>query len=168
MWCWKLSHTSFTSVSSKAHVREGYGSNLAYRSGCTSKGIELLPAPAELAHAQHAQFTARLRKWGLSSGEVIVRTGDFCEHPDVKSWMSNADLVLVNNWAFSAQCKCFYLDSRYSDADFVFQLGSKRETIPVIPRFTRASKDCVSQAICPVRFQTEPENGEFSYDLQLS
>jgi H3 lysine-79-specific histone-lysine N-methyltransferase len=73
------------------------------QSGCTSKGIELLSAPANLAHAQHTQFLARLRKWGLSSGEVIVRTGDFCEHPDVKSWMVTADVVLVNNWAFSAQ-----------------------------------------------------------------
>ncbi|KDQ19819.1 hypothetical protein BOTBODRAFT_378872 [Botryobasidium botryosum FD-172 SS1] len=73
------------------------------QSGCNSKGIELQPIPSALGAVQLEQYHHRLRMWGLSSGPIELVPGDFCEHESVREWMKTADVVLVNNYAFSAQ-----------------------------------------------------------------
>ncbi|KAG8925772.1 Nucleosomal histone H3-Lys79 methylase [Tulasnella sp. 418] len=74
----------------------------ALQAGCIANGIEINPPPAALAKLQVAEFRKRLKMWGLRSGEVNIREGDFCEDEEVKKWMRQADVVLVNNWAFSS------------------------------------------------------------------
>lgn len=78
---------------------------VALQVGCTANGIEINPPPANLGALQVAQFRKRLRLWGLNAGSVCLRKGDFCEDLSVREWISKADVVLVNNWAFSAQCE---------------------------------------------------------------
>lgn len=59
---------------------------------------------AALAVKQETEFHARLRMWGLSAGEVTLRKGDFCASNEVSTWLSKADVVLVNNYIFDSAC----------------------------------------------------------------
>ncbi|KAG8864286.1 Nucleosomal histone H3-Lys79 methylase [Tulasnella sp. 330] len=74
----------------------------AMQTGCTANGIELNAPPAALGKLQVEQYKKRLKLWGVRSGDVNILEGNFCESSDVRDWLSCADLVLVNNWAFSS------------------------------------------------------------------
>lgn len=60
---------------------------------------------AALAEKQEIEFHARLRMWGLSAGDVTIRKGDFCSSDEVNTWISKADVVLVNNYIFDSARK---------------------------------------------------------------
>lgn len=70
--------------------------------GCESWGIEMMPNACELAEQQAKEFAARTRLWGLSTGKVTLLEGDFTETPQVVDVLKRADLVLVNNQAFTS------------------------------------------------------------------
>lgn len=72
------------------------------RAGCDSYGIELNPPVAALSFVQQREFAARLRMWGVTSGSVTLREGDFVESVEVSEWIRKADVVLVNNYIFSS------------------------------------------------------------------
>ncbi|KAG8897700.1 Nucleosomal histone H3-Lys79 methylase [Tulasnella sp. 403] len=74
----------------------------ALQVGCTANGIEINPPPAALGKLQVEQFQKRLRLWGLNAGPVTFRQGDLTEDLAVREWIAKADVVLVNNYAFSA------------------------------------------------------------------
>ncbi|KAG9007942.1 Nucleosomal histone H3-Lys79 methylase [Tulasnella sp. JGI-2019a] len=74
----------------------------AVQTGCTANGIELNAPPAALGKLQVEQYKKRLKLWGFTAGDVNLLEGDFCESADVRGWLAKADLVLVNNWAFSS------------------------------------------------------------------
>jgi H3 lysine-79-specific histone-lysine N-methyltransferase len=40
--------------------------------------------------------------WGVTSGSVTLREGDFVESVEVSEWVRKADVVLVNNYIFSS------------------------------------------------------------------
>jgi H3 lysine-79-specific histone-lysine N-methyltransferase len=72
--------------------------------GCESWGIEMMPNPCELAALQAKEFPARSRLWGLSVGDVHLLKGDFTNSPpEIESVFKRADVVLVNNQAFTPQ-----------------------------------------------------------------
>ena len=72
------------------------------QSGCDAYGCEVMSAPAKLAQAQILQSTARWRMWGLRGGNHLESwCADFTESDRVRSVIQNADVVLVNNYAFS-------------------------------------------------------------------
>ncbi|KAG9048164.1 Nucleosomal histone H3-Lys79 methylase [Tulasnella sp. UAMH 9824] len=73
----------------------------ALQCGCTSYGIEINENPADLGTAQVVQYYKRLQLWGLNAGQVDLVKGDMCNNPAVGEWIRKADVVLVNNWAFS-------------------------------------------------------------------
>lgn len=85
----------------------------ALQVGCTANGVEINPPPASLGRLQVEQFRKRLRLWGLNAGPVELRQGDFCEEFAVRSWIAKADVVLVNNWAFSAKREYFLFRATY-------------------------------------------------------
>jgi [histone H3]-lysine79 N-trimethyltransferase len=57
--------------------------------------------PCELANLQAAEFNARTCLWGLNAGAVNLLSGDMTTHPKVAEILRKADVVLVNNQAFT-------------------------------------------------------------------
>lgn len=70
--------------------------------GCESYGIEFEEIPAALANAQATELTARARLWGLDVGSVDLWQGDFFNSKKLSDILRRADVVLVNNQAFSS------------------------------------------------------------------
>lgn len=69
--------------------------------GCESWGIEMMENPCRLADLQRDEFAARARLWGLSVGKVHLLKGDFTEVGKINEVLKRADVVLVNNQAFT-------------------------------------------------------------------
>lgn len=69
--------------------------------GCESCGIEMMKNPCEFARLQAAEFAARTQLWGLDVGSVHLLEGDMTLHPEVPKILQRADVVLVNNQAFT-------------------------------------------------------------------
>ena len=69
--------------------------------GCESWGIEMMPNPCELAELQAQEFAARTQLWGIQTGEMHLLRGDMTSHPQVPGLLQRADVVLVNNQAFT-------------------------------------------------------------------
>ncbi|KAJ2162701.1 Nucleosomal histone H3-Lys79 methylase [Coemansia sp. RSA 552] len=75
---------------------------LAAQTMCRASGIEIMREPAQLAQHQAREFTRRMRHYGLSHGPVRIWQGDFCDNPNVQRVLPQADVVLVNNYAFDS------------------------------------------------------------------
>lgn len=71
--------------------------------GCESWGCEMMENPNTLAQLQAAEFPARCRLWGIKPGKVNLIHGDFLKNEDVKKILKRADVILVNNQAFTAE-----------------------------------------------------------------
>jgi H3 lysine-79-specific histone-lysine N-methyltransferase len=69
--------------------------------GCESWGIERMPNPSGLATKQVAEFVPRCKRWALKPGRATVIQGDFLLSPQVDAVLKRADVVLVNNQAFT-------------------------------------------------------------------
>lgn len=69
--------------------------------GCDSWGCEVMANPAKLAQAQAEEFPSRCRMWGINPGNVRIVQDDFTENSEIRSVLSRADVVLVNNQAFT-------------------------------------------------------------------
>ena len=70
--------------------------------GCESWGCEQTNNACELAQLQGAEFEARCRLWGLAVGEIHLEKGDFFENAAIGAILKRADVVLVNNQAFTS------------------------------------------------------------------
>lgn len=71
--------------------------------GCESWGIEMMPNPCDLAELQAKEFPARAKLWGLNVGAVRLLRGDFTENREIGAVLKKADVVLVNNQAFTPE-----------------------------------------------------------------
>ena len=71
--------------------------------GCESWGCEMMENACELAELQEKEFTARCRLWGLSVGAIHLERGDFMKNQSIHKILQKADVVLVNNQAFTPQ-----------------------------------------------------------------
>ena len=71
--------------------------------GCESWGCEMMENAADLAELQQAEFKARCRLWALSAGKVHLRRGDFLMEQSIIETLRKADVVLINNKAFTPQ-----------------------------------------------------------------
>lgn len=71
--------------------------------GCESWGCEMMENACNLADAQQVEFAARCRLWGIQAGEVRLERGDFLENQEIQKAMRRADVILVNNQAFTAK-----------------------------------------------------------------
>jgi H3 lysine-79-specific histone-lysine N-methyltransferase len=70
------------------------------QSGCTSYGIELMPAPAKVAREQLEQIKIRCRMWGIAFGNVELEEGDMLQSQRLTQLIPKADVILVNNKVF--------------------------------------------------------------------
>ncbi|PFH57006.1 hypothetical protein XA68_15647 [Ophiocordyceps unilateralis] len=71
--------------------------------GCDSWGCEVMDNACNLAEAQTNEFAARCMLWGLKPGRVHLERGDFRKNAAIHRALKRADVVLVNNKAFTAQ-----------------------------------------------------------------
>jgi H3 lysine-79-specific histone-lysine N-methyltransferase len=55
----------------------------------------------DLADLQKQEFNARCRLWGLAVGSINLERGDFLENGAIGKALKRADVVLVNNQAFT-------------------------------------------------------------------
>lgn len=69
--------------------------------GCESWGIEMMPNPAQLGELQEKEFPERARLWGINAGKVKLLHGDFTDSSEISKVLKRADVVLVNNQAFT-------------------------------------------------------------------
>ena len=75
----------------------------ALQIGCESWGCEMMENACNLAEAQKQEFTARCRLWGIAPGKVRLERGDFRKNQATLEVLKRADVILVNNQAFTAQ-----------------------------------------------------------------
>ena len=71
--------------------------------GCESWGVEKMRNPASLAVKQLAEFVPRCKRWSLKPGKATVIHGDFLQSPEIDEVLKRADVVLVNNQAFTPE-----------------------------------------------------------------
>jgi len=55
----------------------------------------------DLAQLQEKEFNARCRLWGLSVGRIHLERGNFLENNSILKILHRADVILVNNQAFT-------------------------------------------------------------------
>lgn len=70
--------------------------------GCESWGIEMMPNPCLVANLQAKELPARAKLWGLSIGKMQVIQGNFLSTPEIDDVLKRADVILINNQAFTA------------------------------------------------------------------
>ncbi|KIW40195.1 uncharacterized protein PV06_07413 [Exophiala oligosperma] len=75
----------------------------ALETGCEAWGCEYMDNPNKLAQLQATEFRARCQLWGIKPGDVQLIHGDFLKNDMIRQVLKRADVVLVNNQAFSAQ-----------------------------------------------------------------
>ncbi|KAI0024648.1 histone methylation protein DOT1-domain-containing protein [Xylariomycetidae sp. FL0641] len=70
--------------------------------GCRSYGCEMMENACKLAEAQEKEFKARCMLWGVAAGRVHLERGDFRTNTKVLEKLKEADVILVNNKAFTS------------------------------------------------------------------
>lgn len=123
--------------------------------GCESWGCEMMPNACDLAELQHKEFKARCQLWGLRPGAVRLERGNFLENQPINEVLKRADLVLVNNQAFTPKLnddlKRHFLDMK-EGAQLVSLKGfvseaSKRNTGDVMNIFIDEQKQFWSESV---------------------
>lgn len=71
--------------------------------GCESWGCEMMQNACDLADLQQAEFKARCRLWGIAPGKTHLARGDFLTEESIIQVLKRADVVLINNQAFTPQ-----------------------------------------------------------------
>ncbi|KAG9253778.1 putative histone H3 methyltransferase [Emericellopsis atlantica] len=71
--------------------------------GCESFGCEMMENACNMAEAQQKEFEARCVLWGIQPGAVRLERGDFRKNTIITDALKRADVVLVNNKAFTSQ-----------------------------------------------------------------
>ncbi|KAJ5408887.1 hypothetical protein N7509_002770 [Penicillium cosmopolitanum] len=71
--------------------------------GCESWGCEMMNNACDLAELQQSEFKARCRLWGIAPGKTHLVRGDFLEQESIVNVLKRADVILINNQAFTPQ-----------------------------------------------------------------
>ncbi|RAK82914.1 histone H3 methyltransferase [Aspergillus costaricaensis CBS 115574] len=71
--------------------------------GCESWGCEMMNNAAHLAELQQAEFRSRCRLWGIAPGKTHLVKGDFLKEQSIIDVLKRADVILINNQAFTPQ-----------------------------------------------------------------
>ncbi|PHH87145.1 hypothetical protein CDD83_9260 [Cordyceps sp. RAO-2017] len=101
-----VEQTSMTSDQVFVDLGSGVGNvclQAALEIGCESWGCEVMDNACNLAEAQTKEFSARCMLWGVKPGKVHLERGDFRKNAAIHDALKRADVVLVNNKAFTSQ-----------------------------------------------------------------
>lgn len=110
--------------------------------GCESWGIEMMPNPCALAEMQRKEFVARSQLWGLDVGSVNLLRGDMTRHPEIPKILHRADVVLVNNQAFTPALND-QLINMFLDLKIGAQIVSLKPFVPVSHKMAVRNIDSV-------------------------
>jgi len=108
--------------------------------GCESWGCEMMENACKLAEAQEKEFAARCRLWGIETGTVHLERGDFLENDRVKEAMRRADVILVNNQAFTPELNRRLIDL-FLDVKDGCKIASLRSFVPHDHKITSRNRD---------------------------
>ena len=101
-----VEQTKMTSEQVFVDLGSGVGNvclQAALEIGSESWGCEMMENACALADAQKKEFSARCKLWGLKPGRVHLEKGDFRKNTRIHEALKRADVVLVNNKAFTSQ-----------------------------------------------------------------
>ncbi|KAL8683767.1 MAG: hypothetical protein Q9186_000253 [Xanthomendoza sp. 1 TL-2023] len=97
--------------------------------GCESWGCEIMENACVLANLQEQEFKARCRLWGLAVGDINLQRGDFLENQMINSILPKADVILVNNQAFTPELND-HLTSKFLDLKEGCKVVSLKSFVP--------------------------------------
>ena len=115
----------------------------ALESGCESWGCEMMENACKLAEAQEREFAARCRLWGIEPGSVSLERGNFLENNRFHEAMRRADVILVNNQAFTPELNQRLIDL-FLDAKDGCKIVSLRSFVPHGHTLSRNSNNPVN------------------------
>ncbi|KAK3302303.1 histone H3-K79 methyltransferase-like protein [Chaetomium strumarium] len=125
----------------------------ALERGCESWGCEMMENACNLAEAQKKEFTARCRLWGIAPGEVHLERGDFRRSEKTLEALKRADVVLVNNQAFTSQ-----LNDHLVNMFLDLKIGCKIVSLKTFVHDNKIAENDVASSILEVEHLTYPED----------
>ncbi|KAL1844409.1 hypothetical protein VTJ49DRAFT_88 [Mycothermus thermophilus] len=124
----------------------------ALERGCESWGCEVMENACNLAEAQQQEFAERCRLWGLSPGSVHLERGDFRKSERTLEALKRADVVLVNNQAFTSQ-----LNDHLVNMFLDLKVGCKIVSLKTFVHDNKIAENDVASSILEVEHLTYPE-----------
>ncbi|KAL8707189.1 MAG: hypothetical protein Q9220_007738 [cf. Caloplaca sp. 1 TL-2023] len=103
--------------------------------GCESWGCEIMENACVLAESQLQEFQDRCRLWGFALGSVNLQRGDFLKNEFINKVLQRADVVLVNNQAFTPELND-RLTSHFLDLKDGCQVVSLKSFVPAGHKIT--------------------------------
>ena len=120
--------------------------------GCESWGCEMMENACNLADEQKREFAARCRLWGIAPGKVHLERGDFRKSEKILSVLKRADVVLVNNQAFTSQ-----LNDSLVNMFLDLKPGCKIVSLKTFVHDNKIAENDVASSILDVEHLTYPE-----------
>lgn len=120
--------------------------------GCESWGCEMMENACNLADAQKKEFAARCRLWGVAPGKVYLERGDFRKNEPILESLKRADVVLVNNQAFTSQ-----LNDNLVNMFLDLKIGCKIVSLKTFVHDNKLAENDVASSILDVEHLTYPE-----------
>ncbi len=124
----------------------------ALERGCESWGCEMMENACNLAEEQKKEFGARCRMWGIAPGKVYLERGDFRKSERTLEALKRADVILVNNQAFTAQ-----LNDHLVNMFLDLKIGCKIVSLKTFVHDTKNAANDVATSILDVEDLTYPE-----------
>lgn len=121
--------------------------------GCQSYGCEMMENACNLAEAQEKEFDARCVLWGIKPGKVRLERGDFRQNKVIHEALKRADVVLVNNKAFTSQ-----LNDDLSRMFLDLKAGCKVISLKSFVTDSSYNVNDVARSIFDVEEKTYPED----------
>lgn len=124
----------------------------ALERGCESWGCEMMENACNLAEEQKREFAARCRLWGIAPGKVHLERGDFRKSEKTMAALKKADVVLVNNQAFTSQ-----LNDHLINMFLDLKIGCKIVSLKTFVHDNKIAENDVASSILDVEHLTYPE-----------
>ncbi|KAH9845075.1 Histone-lysine N-methyltransferase, H3 lysine-79 specific [Teratosphaeria destructans] len=130
--------------------------------GCESWGIEMMPNPCDLAELQAAEFKSRAKLWGLDVGSVNLMRGDMTQTPALMPILQRADVILVNNQAFTPQLNDKLLHM-FLDLKEGARIVSLKPFVPEGHKIQMRTLDDVKNQFVPKKFEYFSDSVSWSH-----
>ena len=114
--------------------------------GCESWGCEVMENACDLAELQEKEFKARCQLWGLAPGTIHLERGDFLTNMAIGNILRKADVVLVNNQAFTPELN-EDLRSLFLDLKEGCKIVSLKSFVPSGHKITTRNLDSVCNVL---------------------
>lgn len=124
----------------------------ALERGCESWGCEMMDNACNLAEAQKREFAARCWLWGVAPGKVHLERGDFRKNERTLAALKRADVILVNNQAFTSE-----LNGTLVNMFLDLKIGCKIVSLKTFVHDNKTAANDVAASILEVEHLSYPE-----------